>query len=106
MREEGRDGAQRAQHDADAEGIAAALRLARSDGTAGAAQEVGADKIAPDAPDGPEEERDTRGPRFDGELEEIAMGVGEVDAAGQEGGWLETEVDVLVRAESDTQHRE
>src|SRR6266487_4145382 len=56
------------------------------------------------APDAPKEERDARRPRLDGELEQIAVGIGKVDPAGQESGRLEAEVHVLVGAESGTQH--
>ena len=65
-----------------------------------------AHEVSPDAPDGPEEERDARRPGLDRQLEQITVGVGKIDAAWKERGRLEAEVDILVRAESDTQHRE
>ncbi len=106
VRQERGDRAEPTQHDPDAPGIAAPHARVGGHGTAAAAEEMRADEIAPGAPHGPQEERGAGRPGLDGKLEQIAVSVREIDAAGQERRRLEAEVHVLVSAEPNAQHGE
>ncbi len=104
--EEGDDGAERADGDADAEGITPLGVRVAAHGAAATTEKMSAQEVAGDPSRRPEGERRPQRSRLDQELEEIAVRVRKVHVPGAERRGLEVEEGFLVGAQPHPEGRE